>query len=123
MNATDVKIFVPAKDFELSLSFYKAMGWQMNWVSDDGLAELELADCRFYLQNHYNKAWANNFMIYVVVDDAQAWYDHALAVIATGEYGELRIRPPKEEPFGALVAHLIDPSGVLLHLAQPIAAD
>ena len=53
--ASDVKVFVPAMNFRQSLEFYKAMGWNINWRADDSLAELELADCRFYLQNYYNE--------------------------------------------------------------------
>ena len=54
--ASDVKVFVPAINFRQSLEFYKAMGWNINWrADDDSLAELELADCRFYLQNYYNE--------------------------------------------------------------------
>ena len=49
-KANDVKTFVPAMNFGESLKFYKALGWQVIFKADDGgLAELELADCRFYL--------------------------------------------------------------------------
>jgi hypothetical protein len=50
LTATGVKTFVPAKNFEESLTFYKAMGWKVNFHSENNdLAELELAGCRFYL--------------------------------------------------------------------------
>ena len=72
--ASDVKIFVPSMNFSQSLEFYEAMGWNINWrADDDSLAELELANCRCYLQNYYNEAWANNFMMPITVDDARAW--------------------------------------------------
>lgn len=59
LHAKDIMIFVPAMNFGESLGFYKALGWQENWLADDqSLAELELADCRFYLQDYYNKDWA-----------------------------------------------------------------
>ena len=55
LTATDVKVFVPAKDFQESLRFYSALGWHLNYRADnDDIVELELADCRFYLQNYYN---------------------------------------------------------------------
>jgi hypothetical protein len=34
MEFKDVKIFVPAKDFKLSLCFYKLLGWKENWVNE-----------------------------------------------------------------------------------------
>lgn len=115
----DVKVFVPAMNFAQSLRFYQALGWQVNWVADDeGLAELELADHRFYLQNYYNEEWANNFMMHISVEDAQAWSAHAAKVIEAEEHQPARLAGPKEEPYGALVTYVWDPSGVLLHFAQ-----
>jgi predicted lactoylglutathione lyase len=119
LNATDIKIFVPAKKFGESLQFYTALGWQINWQAEDNsLAELELANCRFYLQNYYHKGWANNFMMHITVEDAKAWWQHASKVIADGNYKYARLNEPKEESYGALVTHVWDPSGVLLHFAQ-----
>ena len=118
-NASDVKVFVPARNFGDSLAFYQAMGWNVNWrADDDGLAELELADCRFYLQDYYNKAWADNFMMHLTVDDANSWWEHASRVIREGGYKRARTRKPQEESYGALVTFVWDPSGVLLHFAQ-----
>ena len=116
-TASDVRVFVPAKDFALSKAFYKALGWQLNW-EDAELAEMEIADRRFLLQNYYKKEWADNFMIHVSIDDAQAWYELASSIIATGKYLGAKVNPPAPQAYGALVTHLWDPSGVLLHLAQ-----
>lgn len=44
-QASDIKMFVPSKDFTLSRDFYVALGWKLNW-EQNGLAELELTDCR-----------------------------------------------------------------------------
>ena len=93
--ATDVKVFVPAKNFQDSLQFYTALGWKINFrAENDDIAELELADCRFYLQNYYNKAWANNFMLHITVQDAQAWHDHAAKVIEQGNGNTRDLRAP-----------------------------
>jgi hypothetical protein len=35
-----------------------------------------------------------------------------------GGFGDVRIRAPQREAYGALVTHVIDPAGVLLHFAQ-----
>ncbi len=118
-RANDVKTFVPALNFGESLEFYKALGWQVNFKADDGgLAELELADCRFYLQDYYNKDWANNFMLHITVDDAKAWWGHASKAIDAGNYKYARLKKPEEQSYGALVTFVWDPSGVLLHFAE-----
>ena len=118
-TASDVNIFVPTMDFSQSIGFYDAMGWAVNWrAEDDSLAELELANCRFYLQNYYNEEWANNFMLHITVDDARAWWQHASGGIENGGYQNARLRDPGEQPYGTLVTFVCDPSGVLLHFAQ-----
>jgi hypothetical protein len=120
-QAKDVKVLVPAKNFNESLEFYTSLGWKQNW-QDESLAELELAGCRFYLQNYYKQEWANNFMMHITVSDARAWWEHAAKVIAEGKYQYARLNEPKQENYGALVTYVWDPSGVLLHFAQRLNA-
>lgn len=117
--ASDVRAFVPARDFEQSLRFYTALGWTLNW-RHDGLAEIELAGTRLYLQDFYVQAWAENFMIYVAVDDAQAWHDHASSVAEAFPPAAVRVLPPRREDYGAIATYVWDPCGVLIHFAEPV---
>jgi hypothetical protein len=71
----------------------------------------------FRLQNYYVEDWANNFMMQFQVQDAAAWCDHARAVIDTGLFGDARVSPT-ESFDGALITHVVDPSGVLLIFIQ-----
>lgn len=114
--AKDVKVFVPTKDYTESLGYYQAIGWKLLWKSDD-LSELELGNTRIYLQNYYHKGWANNFMMYINVDSAQAWYDHINSHLQKSDYKYARVNPPKKEPH-AIVTYAWDPCGVLLHFAE-----
>lgn len=116
-TAQDIKPFVPAKNFNESISFYKALGWVLNW-QNGGVAEMELAGVRFFLQDFYFKQLAENYMLYINVEDAQAWHDHVTTVLANDDYPTVHIEPPKKETYGALVTYVWDPSGVLLHFAQ-----
>lgn len=116
-TAQDIKAFVPAKNFGESLRFYQALGWQLNW-QNGGLAELELANVRFLLQDFYFKQLAENFMLYVNVDDATAWWKHVSNVLETGNYSTARVQSPKHETYGAQVTYVWDPSGVLIHFAE-----
>lgn len=117
LTATDIRIFVPALDFDQSLRFYTLLGWQLKY-KDDSLAELELADSRFWLQNYYVKDWANNFMFQVSVKDAQAWYDHVSKILEAESFDNARLNAPKKEDYGAITTHVWDPSGVLIHFSQ-----
>ncbi len=115
--AQDVSVFVPSREFDCSLDFYRQLGWHLNWRAE-GLAELELAGNRFLLQDYYAKKWAQNFMFYIRVDSAEAWFHHATKVVEGGRFGDARAAPPKRQSHGDIVTFVWDPCGVLLHFAQ-----
>ena len=117
LNITDVRPFLPARNFDVSLDFYQALGWSKLW-SDDSLAVLEVANQRLYLQNYYVREWAENCMLHVSVEDAAAWKERLLSLSQQEKFSEVRVQGPKKEDYGALVTHGWDPSGVLLHFAQ-----
>ncbi|MDQ7027431.1 MAG: hypothetical protein Q9P44_17955 [Anaerolineae bacterium] len=119
LTATDIRVFVPVINFEQSLRFYTRLGWIVKWKDDENnLAELEMADSRFFLQNYYVKDWANNFMFQVTVKDAAAWHTHVSTILAEENFDYARLNPPKKESYGAITTHVWDPSGVLIHFSQ-----
>ena len=117
LKVSEVRPFIGARDFALSKAFYLALGWQLEY-EDPQLALLAYGDYCFYLQNAYAKEWVENTMLHVAVGDAQACYRQIDALLAGGRFPGARVAAPKEEPYGALVTYVWDPSGVLLHLAQ-----
>ncbi len=121
-GASDIKPFIGSRDFVVSRDFYLALGWRLNFDTGD-LAELELGDCRFYLQKYYQKQWCENSMLHITVENADAWYQHVRAVLEARSYGAARVKPPKEESYGAVVTYVWDPAGILLHFAQPLPAE
>lgn len=121
LRATDIRAFIPAKDFEQSLDFYVSLGFTLVF-SDASLALLEMANQRFYLQRYYVKQWADNSMLHLSVADAEHCYRQVSELLADGRFAQARVTPPKLESYGALVTYVWDPCGVLLHLAQWTAA-
>ena len=57
--------FLPAKEFETSLRFYGAIGFQAYRLGDT-LAELSLGPHAFLLQGYYVKEWAENTVMHVL---------------------------------------------------------
>jgi hypothetical protein len=112
----DFKVYMPAKDFELSKRFYQALGFQMSegW---GGTADFELNGNRFRLQNYYVKDWAENFMVVIRVDDVEAWHEHVRKIAEQEEFKNIGIKPP-EAVESWQVLHVVDPSGVLLVFVQ-----
>lgn len=117
LRASDLRAFVPSRDFALSKAFYAALGADLEWA-DDGLALFRLAGARFYLQRHYTQEWAENTMLHLSVQDAAQCHADVAGLIGTGRFPGTRVAAPKQEAYGALVTYVWDPSGVLLHLAQ-----
>lgn len=66
-----IRPFVPSKDFERSKAFYTALGFTIGY-QDDGLAIMAHPDGGFFLQNHWQQDWAENFMFDWRVDDLDA---------------------------------------------------
>ncbi|MGB9070246.1 MAG: hypothetical protein WCC21_16880 [Candidatus Acidiferrales bacterium] len=109
--------FLPAKEFETSLRFYKAIGFEV-YPLGETLAELSLGTHAFLLQGDYVKEWAENTVMHVLVKDVNAWWRHIESLALTRQFGVSPPAPPRVEPWGLTVAYLSDPSGVLWHFAQ-----
>ena len=102
---------VPAKDFAVSQRFYGDLGFQPRLLTDN-LIEMNLGSCSFFLQNYYVRDWADNFVIHLYVSQVQPWWDRIVAADLASRYG-VKTRAPHRAEWGATVAHLIDPAGVL----------
>ena len=77
LNTVEIKSFMPAKDFELSKRFYQSIGFEL--ASEfDGIAYFKFDACPFLLQDFYEPAHSDNFMMHLLVEDAQSWYKHVL---------------------------------------------
>ena len=117
VNATALKPFVGAKNFQQSKAFYLDMGFAINWETSN-LIQFEFTGCQFYLQDFYEPTWCENTMLYSKVDDVSGLYRRLEAVSQNPRYEGARVQPPEQQPYGALVAYLWDPSGVLWHIAE-----
>ena len=113
--------FVPAEDFELSRRFYRDLGFRENW-GDAQACQLELQGYRFLLQNFYVKDHAGNFMMHLMVEDADKWWEHIENIGLKERYELSMVKPPELQPWGLRVLYLSDPSGVLWHIADRPAA-
>ena len=109
--------FVPAEDFELSRRFYRDLGFHENW-GDDQACEFELEGYRFLLQNFYVKEHAGNFMMSLLVEDADKWWEYIQSIDLAKKYDLYMAKPPTLQPWGLRVLYLTDPTGVLWHIAD-----
>jgi catechol 2,3-dioxygenase-like lactoylglutathione lyase family enzyme len=118
LKVSDIRPFIPARDFALSKRFYTALGWETRDVGP-GLALVQLGDQQhFYIQDYYLKDVAENSVLHVTIEDAQAWHAHVSSLLSDAMFADARVQPPSRQAYGASVVFVHDPTGVLLHLCQ-----
>lgn len=111
-----VRPFIPARDFALSKRFYEVLGFEK--LFDGEVAIFGIGESGFILQNRFEQKWAENFMMHLMVDDVDSWWHHIEALDLPGTFGVPKPKPPALQSWGLRVAFLVDPSGVLWHVAQ-----
>lgn len=116
MNIKLIRTFVPSKDFETSIQFYKDLGFVELWKGKD-LCEMGRKDSNFFVQDYYVEEYANNFMMQLFVDDLEELFKVAAPLI--DKYENTKIMPIFEAEYGKTF-HLIDPTGVLWHMTEQV---
>lgn len=115
-GADSARPFLPAKDFDLSKRFYETLGFVKEL--DGEVAIFRIGASSFILQKYFQKEWAENFMMQLMVDDLDAWWTRLAALDLPGRFGVPPPKAPALQPWGLRVAYVVDPSGVLWHVAQ-----
>jgi len=108
--------FLPARDFEASKRFYETLGFEK--LLDGDVAIFRVGGGGFILSRFYERELAENYMMQLMVDDLDAWWAHVNALDLAGRFGVPAPRAPELQPWGLRIAYVVDPSGVLWHIAQ-----
>jgi len=108
--------FLPTQDFELSRAFYEALGFKK--VFDGQVAIFNVGATSFILQRGYDKTWAENTMMQLMVDELDVWWTHIEGLELAKKFGVQPPKPPRMQPWGLRVAYVYDPCGVLWHVAE-----
>jgi hypothetical protein len=116
-SVVDLRVFVPAQNYPQAKQFYLDLGFTLAWEGDQ-LACLQVGEYRFLLQNYYVKEWAGNFMMHLMVKDADVWWKHIQDIKLTEKYPDIMCKPPTMQPWGLRVLYLSDPTGILWHIAD-----
>lgn len=114
MIIRNIRTFLPSKDFEVSKQFYLDLGFQILW-QDEQLIIFGTSENNFFLQNGYNKDWAENMMVQLHVDDLEELYE--IAVKLVDKYDGTKIKEIFTAHYGRTF-HLIGPAGELWHMTE-----
>ena len=116
LNTIELKAFVPAKYFELSKRFYQDLDFTLASDSDD-IAYFHHENVSFPLRDFYVKELAENFMMHLLVEHVDEWWEEICERNIAGKYGVI-VLPPKQRPWRMCDFMLHDPSGVLWRIAE-----
>ena len=115
-QAVSIRPFIGAKDFEVSRSFYRDLGFEEVVLSPD-MSVFETGTISFYLQDAYVKDWIDNTMLFLEVRDVNHYWDALVALNLTAKYPTVKLTPIRVEQWGC-ECFLHDPSGILWHFGQ-----
>ncbi|QBK05358.1 glyoxalase [Hylemonella gracilis] len=116
LTITEIKTFVPAKDFELSKRFYADLGFQQK-SEGGGIAYFAHGRHAFLLQDYYAQEFADNLALHLLVEDVQAWSRHVAERGIAERYG-VRVTALTEQPWGITDFTVTDPCGVCWTIGQ-----
>lgn len=111
-----IRPFIGAKDFDLSCSFYREMGFE-ELMLPPKMALFKMGDFGFYLQDAYVKDWIDNTMIFLEVADLETHLENLKRLNLPQNYAGVRISEIVYNDWGAeFFVH--DPSGILWHIGS-----
>lgn len=111
MRVTDIKAFVPCKNYQKSIRFYQQIGFHTDYVSDD-LTLCTNGDCQLFLQRFYQQELADNFMLQICVENIDEAYARCFESAEKSKISDI-----SQQPWGK-VFFLWGPSGELLHMTE-----
>jgi hypothetical protein len=110
------RAFLPSEDFEVSRAFYVALGFTL--VLDGDVAIFATGESDIILTRFFQKEYAENFMMQILVDDLNAWWARITSLNLPERFGVPAPKQPAMQPWGLRVAYVVDPCGVLWHFAE-----
>ncbi len=115
-KAISIRPFIGAKNFDLSRSFYRDLGFQESILADN-LSYFKTEGLGFYLQDAYVRDWVENSMIFLEVDDVERYWKELAALDLISRYKNVKLTPVRGHDWGR-ECYMHDPSGILWHFGE-----
>ena len=114
--AKSIRPFIGAKNFEVSRSFYRDLGFQEK-ILFTNMSLFKTGELGFYLQDAYVKDWIDNSMIFLEVEDVARYWNELVSLDLTTKYENVKLTPIRNYDWGK-ECFLHDPSGILWHFGE-----
>ena len=115
-NAKSLRPFIGAKDFEVSRSFYRDLGFEETPL-EPKMSVFKSGSVAFYLQDYYAQEWVDNTMLFMEVDNVGRFWDELIALNLTDKYPSVKLVPIRTLDWGK-ECFVHDPSGILWHFGE-----
>ena len=115
-KAISIRPFIGAKDYQLSRSFYRDLGFQESILSHN-MSLFKTDSIGFYLQDAYVQDWIDNSMIFMEVEDVSRFWNELVALDLASKYENVRLTPIRKYDWGR-ECFVHDPSGILWHFGE-----
>ena len=118
LRVTEIKAFVPARDYALSKRFYRDIGFTMA-SEGGGVAYFHADNASFLLQDFCAEPLLEPVTMHMLVEDVQAWWNRIdqsdVAQTYAVTLSDIELQPWRMKDF-----RLTDPSGVVWVIAQNV---
>jgi len=111
-----IRPFIGARDFALSRSFYRDLGFQES-ILTPAMSYFQSGGLGFYLQDADVKDWIDNTMVFMEVEDVPRFWNELVALDLPSKYQGVRLTPIRTLDWGR-ECFVHDPSGILWHFGE-----
>jgi hypothetical protein len=118
LKIIELKTFIPAKNFDFSTAFYTDIGFSTVW-NNSQLALFDMNGFRFLLQRFYVKDFVENFVMHLLVSNADDWWTKLNEVASKKNY-DIHLTSPEDREWGVRDFTFSDPSGVLWRVGNTL---
>ncbi len=109
-----VRTFIGSRNFEESRSFYREWGFKEYRIGPT-MSYFETGpQLGFYLQDYKVKDWIDNTMMFLEVEDLDAYWEYITTKNLADKFG-IKIKPIQNERWGREF-FVYDPAGILWHI-------
>ncbi len=115
-NAISIRPFIGAKDFDLSRSFYRDLGFDETVLFPE-MSVFKSKELAFYLQDAYVKDWIDNTMVFMEVADINYFWKELEALNLPAKYETAKLTPIRQFAWGK-ECYIHDPSGICWHFGE-----
>jgi hypothetical protein len=99
-RAISIRSFIGSSDFSRSRRFYSTIGFTEVPLGEKMSYFEYQKHIGFYLQDYHVKAWIDNSMLFLELEDAAAYRDHLLSLEIHKDFPEVKITDIKYLDWG-----------------------